>query len=331
MSYWRPVVQVGPSRPREALTLAGGWGWFTHVELLERDAPPRIKPVAVLPETVARRLTAPRPPIAGLSMNAPRIMAILNVTPDSFSDGGRHDDGTALRLVAEGADIVDIGGESTRPGATEVPVQDEIARIRPAIAALRSAWDGAISIDTRKAGVARAAVDAGATLLNDVSALTWDPAMAAVAADSGLPLCLMHAQGDPQTMQDAPAYADVLLDVYDHLSDRIEAAESAGIARKRIVIDPGIGFSKTLEHNLALLARISLFHALGCPILLGASRKRFIGTIGGADTPGDRLPGSVAVALAGIAQGVQIVRVHDMAATRQALRLWQAATSGERP
>ncbi|QFU07517.1 Dihydropteroate synthase [Rhodobacteraceae bacterium THAF1] len=335
MSYWRPLVQVGPSRPAKALPLAGGWGWFTHLERLERDGSAQVVSADALPDDVQVRLTTPRAHVAGLAMDRPRIMAILNATPDSFSDGGQHEGDAAQagarRLVGEGADIIDVGGESTRPGAQEVPVDAEIARIQPVIAALRAEWSGVISVDTRKAPVAAAAARAGATMLNDVSALTWDADMATTAADSGLPICLMHAQGDPQTMQDAPHYDDVLLDVYDHLSDRIDAATSAGIDRERIVIDPGIGFGKTLEHNLSLLARLSLFHTLGCPILLGASRKRFIGTIGEADTPGDRMPGSVAVALAGIAQGVQIVRVHDMAATRQALRLWQAATSGETP
>jgi dihydropteroate synthase len=200
------------------------------------------------------------------------------------------------------------------------------------IAAARAAGiDTPISIDTRKAAVARAALKWGANIVNDVAALTFDPAMAGVVAAADCPVILMHAQGTPQTMQDDPHYDDVLLDVYDWLAARIAAAVAAGIARDRIAIDPGIGFGKTTAHNLALLQRLSLFHALGQPILLGASRKRFIGTIGQADDPQARMPGSVAVALAGIAQGVQMVRVHDVVETRQALRLWFAVSRGEEP
>ena len=333
-SYWRPLCQSGPVRVPDALPVAGGWCWFTHVERLERGEASRILPADALPDEVRDRLTAPRASIAGLSVDVPRIMAILNTTPDSFSDGGRYLDRDAgieqaRRLVAEGSDMIDVGGESTRPGAAFVPAQDEIERTSPVIAALRAEWGGAISIDTRKADVARSAVEAGAGLVNDVSAMSFDPGMAAVMAESGLPVCLMHARGDPATMQRDPSYDDVLLDVYDHLEDRRDKAIASGIAAEGIVLDPGIGFGKTLDHNLALLSRLSLFHALGCPILLGVSRKRFIGTLGGVDTPAERVPGSLAVALAGLAQGVQITRVHDMAATAQAFALWQAATMGE--
>jgi len=333
MSYLRPLAQTGPVRPAEALQLAGGWAWFTHVERLSRGAAPEVVPVAALADDERAPLTASRAAVAGLSMDTPRIMAILNVTPDSFSDGGLHATGDAsregaARLIAAGADILDVGGESTRPGAAEVPVDDEIERVAPAIRAARAAWDGAISIDTRKAPVARAAIDAGATMLNDVSAMDFDPAMAPLAAETGLPICLMHAQGGPETMQADPRYDDVLLDVYDTLAARRDAAIAAGIAADRIVLDPGIGFGKTLEHNLALLNGLSLFHGLGCPILLGASRKRFIGTLSGEDGAAARVPGSLAVALAAVAQGVQILRVHDMAETRQALTIWQAIEKG---
>ncbi|SFG79976.1 dihydropteroate synthase [Palleronia marisminoris] len=334
MTYWRPIPQAGPARPPEALTLAGGWTWFTHVEALSRDAVPRILPAEALPYAVRDRLVAPRAPLGRLSLDQPRIMAILNATPDSFSDGGVHAGAEvpqARALIAAGADILDVGGESTRPGATAIPVDDEIARVTPAIRAARADWDGPISIDTRKAAVAEAAIAAGADMINDVSAMTFDLRMPATVAAAGLPVCLMHAQGDPATMQQSPRYDNVLLDVYDYLAARVDAAESAGIPRDRIIVDPGIGFGKTVAHNLALLARLSLFHALGCPILLGASRKRFIGTIGGAEVPRDRMSGSIAVALAGAAQGTQILRVHDLADTRQALTLWQASTTGETP
>lgn len=373
--YFRPIPDPAGGRWR----LAGGWVRFSALEVLRRGAPPEI--VTDAPPQIIAALTAPRPALLGLGMDAPRIMGIVNVTPDSFSDGGRWtgdggvDHGRAL--IAEGADILDIGGESTRPGAAEVAVDAETARVLPAITALaRGAASGVeagerrsggivpqgggardgiarngvvadvaaegeaaqaapiaprfpVSIDTRKAAVARAAVAAGAGMVNDVSGLDFDPAMAAEVARSGAAICLMHAQGLPETMQDDPRYDDVLLDVYDALEARIDRAVAAGIPRDGIVIDPGIGFGKTLAHNLAILRRISVFHALGVPVLLGASRKRFIGTLSGAEAAADRDPGSLAVTLAAVAQGVQIHRVHDVRGTRQGLTLWQAITQDD--
>lgn len=326
MSYYRPLVQCSPDRPADALTLAGGWCWFSHVAVHTRDAPPRIASASDLPRDTFENLTRPRLDIAGMAMDTPRIMGILNVTPDSFSDGGLFDDpATALShaqaMQTAGADIIDIGGESTRPGAADVSMSEEINRTAPVIAAIRERLDVPISIDTRKAPVAKAAIAAGAGMVNDVAAFSYDPALADVTAQAGLPVCLMHAQGDPGTMQQNPTYDDVLLDVYDFLAARIAVAVAAGIPRDQIVVDPGIGFGKTLDHNLTLLRGLSLFHSLGCPILLGASRKRFIGTIGGADAAPDRMAGSVAVALHGVRQGVQILRVHDTYETRQAMDL----------
>ena len=232
--------------------------------------------------------------------------------------------------MADAADILDIGGESTRPGAVDVGAHDEIARTAPVIAALRASRSNlCISIDTRKAVVATAALAAGADIINDVAALGYDPQMARVVAGSGAPVILMHAQGAPSTMQAAPEYENVVLDVYDFLEEKLNIAVAAGIARDKIVLDPGIGFGKTVAHNLALIRGLSLLHGLGCPILLGASRKRFIGTISGTDDAGARLPGSLAVALAGLAQGVQIVRVHDVGETRQAFALWRAVNLGD--
>lgn len=332
--YHRPIPLTGPERLKAALPLAGGPLIFDRIEVLSRDAPPRIISADQAPADVLARLTAPRAAIAGLDMARPTIMGILNVTPDSFTDGGQHNAPAAAltharTMQGQGADIIDVGGESTRPGATEVPAGDEIARTAPVIATLRAAGLSLpISIDTRKTAVARAAIEAGATLVNDVSGFTFDDALAPYCATENLPVCVMHAQGDPQTMQQNPRYDDVLLDVYDFLAARIAALESAGIPRARIIVDPGIGFGKTQAHNLALLARISLFHALGCPILLGASRKKFIATLGQAPDIDARVHGSVAVALAAAAQGVQILRVHDVFATRSALTLWQAATKG---
>ena len=264
-------------------------------------------------------------------MEWPRLMGILNVTPDSFSDGGQYDSkaaaiGHARDMIQNGADIIDIGGESTRPGAEFVPADLEIERTIPVIRNILRQSAVPVSIDTRKGKVARAALTAGASMVNDVSALNYDAELSEIIADIGVPVCLMHAQGDPKSMQDRPEYEDVLLDVYEYLAGRIDAAVSAGIARSNIIIDPGIGFGKTLDHNLALLRGLSLFHSLGCVIILGASRKRFIGILGKEPEPRSRVPGSIAVALAGIAQGVQITRIHDIAQTRQALTLWAAAT-----
>ena len=329
MTCYRPLVQQGRARPQGAASLAGTGLWFTHVEALSRRDAPRIVAAQDLPAKVLVPLTAPRAPLAGLDFDAPRLMGILNVTPDSFSDGGRHNApdaalAAALAMVENGADIVDIGGESTRPGADFIPAEQEIARTAPVIAALRGKSDVAISIDTRKADVAAAALDAGATLVNDVSGLTYDTDMPGLCRDRNVPVCAMHAQGDPATMQVAPRYDNVVLEVYEFLEARVAALEKAGIARERILVDPGIGFGKTLEHNLALLRNIAVFHGLGCAILLGVSRKRFIGSIGKAPRADARAPGSIALGLAALAQGVQILRVHDVGETAQAIRLWRA-------
>jgi dihydropteroate synthase len=270
-----------------------------------------------------------RAPIAGLALDRPRTMGIVNVTPDSFSDGGRYlvpDAAVAhgLQLEAEGADILDVGGESTRPRAQPVSLEEECRRVLPVIEGLAKRARVPVSIDTRNAEVMRRAAGAGARLINDVSALTYDPNGLAIAAQTGLPVVLMHAQGDPPTMQSNPTYADVVLDVYDALQARIEACEQAGIPRKRLVIDPGIGFGKTLAHTLALLGSLAIFQGLGCAVMLGVSRKSFLGKLTGA-TVEQRLPGSLAGALLGAAQGVQILRVHEVAATRQALAVWQGA------
>ncbi|WP_412551661.1 dihydropteroate synthase [Shimia sp. MIT910701] len=333
-TYYRPIAQTDAARPASALKLAGGRCWFTHVEVLRRGEAPKVESTQDVPKDVLAGLSAPRASICRLDMSSPHLMGILNVTPDSFSDGGQFAGVAAAVQQAEamhaaGASLIDVGGESTRPGADFVPVDDEITRTAPAIRAISSKLELPISIDTRKSEVARQALLEGASLVNDVSGFTYDPQLAGVAKEANVPVCVMHAQGDPATMQQNPTYDDVLLDVYDFLETQVERLTSLGIARDQIVVDPGIGFGKTLAHNLALLARLSLFHGLGCPILLGASRKKFIGTIGKASLAQERMPGSVAVALEGVAQGAQIVRVHDVAETRQALNLWQAVTTGD--
>ncbi|WP_170381522.1 dihydropteroate synthase [Ruegeria atlantica] len=327
--YFRPLVQHGAARLDGAVSLAGQSLWFTHAERLSRTSPPAIVAARDIQTEVLKRLTGPRADIAGLAMDRPQIMGILNATPDSFSDGGVHNSveaavSAAKQMVAHDAGILDIGGESTRPGAAFVPEDEEIARTKPLIEAIRAETQALISIDTRKASVAKAAWNAGAGLINDVSGFTFDPQLAPFCAEVGAPVCVMHMQGDPATMQDDPQYDDVLLDVYDFLEAQIEKLERLGVNRNRIVADPGIGFGKTLEHNLTLLQNLSLFHGLGCPILLGVSRKGLIGEIGREPRKDARAPGSIAVALAGLSQGVQIVRVHDVAETVQALRLWAA-------
>ncbi|WP_165184893.1 dihydropteroate synthase [Caulobacter soli] len=260
----------------------------------------------------------------------PRVMGIVNVTPDSFSDGGRFlDPGAALdqarRLIDEGADILDIGGESTRPGAAPVPAAEEIARVVPLIEAIRAGSDVAISIDTMKPAVARAAVAAGATIWNDVAALRFAPDAPEVAAELGCEVVLMHMLGEPGTMQDDPRYDDVVAEVEAFLLARALTAMAAGVEREKVWLDPGIGFGKTPAHNLALLAALPRLVALGYPILLGASRKRFIAALDplGADAA-DRLGGSLAAHLHGASAGVAAVRAHDARETVQALTVWGA-------
>ncbi|HUS55876.1 MAG TPA: dihydropteroate synthase [Thermohalobaculum sp.] len=337
-AYLRPLP-CAPTRPG-ARPLAGTQFGFVEIEVLRRGNAPEILPVvaaeAMHPEEAEAlaRLSAPRTALAGLELSQPRIMGVVNVTPDSFSDGGRLADANAavadgLALAAAGADILDIGGESTRPGANPVGLDEELDRVIPVIEGLHAAGCPAlISIDTRKASVAEAALTAGAVMINDISALTYDQRSLAVAATAPS-VCLMHALADPRTMQDDPRYGDVLLDVYDFLEMRLAAAEAAGIDRVRVVVDPGIGFGKTIEHNLALIRRLSLFHGLGCAVILGASRKRFIGTLSGVGEAGKRAHGSVAAALVGLALGAQILRVHDVAETRQAVQVWMAITLEE--
>ncbi|MDP2213379.1 dihydropteroate synthase [Phenylobacterium sp.] len=264
-------------------------------------------------------------------------MGVLNLTPDSFSDGGRYEGlepalAQARRLIGQGADILDIGGESTRPGASPVPAEAEIGRVVPVITALAAEAAPPLSVDTMKPQVARAAVAAGATIWNDVTALSHAPDSADVAAELGCQVVLMHMQGEPRTMQATPHYEDVTAEVCAFLVDRAAAAMAAGVAREKIWLDPGIGFGKSLDHNLALLAHLDAVCALGFPVLLGASRKRFIAAIHpGAEAPDARAPGSIAAALAGAQAGVAAVRVHDVGETIQALDVWSAIKAARRP
>jgi dihydropteroate synthase len=265
-----------------------------------------------------------------LLLDRPRIMGIVNVTPDSFSDGGAHA-GTAaavahaLALAAEGADILDIGGESTRPGASRVPVEVELARVVPVIEALVRECALPISVDTSHPEVMRAAVGAGAGLINDVRALRGDGALDAAAA-LGVPVCLVHMLGEPASMQDDPVYGDVVAEVHGFFTQRIFACEMAGMPKKRLLVDPGFGFGKSLAHNLSLLAQLRRFTELGVPVLAGLSRKGMIGALTGRDAA-DRVHGSVAAALIAAQNGAAIVRVHDVAATVDALKVWLAVAS----
>jgi dihydropteroate synthase len=261
------------------------------------------------------------------------VMGIVNVTPDSFYDGGkRFDTGRAaddaIEMIDLGAEILDIGGESTRPGAQPVSLEEEIRRVLPVIRELRKRCSVPISIDTYKGAVARVALDEGADIVNDISALRFDPAMAALVAHEGVPLILMHMQGVPRTMQREPHYEDVVREVRDFLAERVCAAKQAGIAPEKIIIDPGIGFGKTLAHNLALLKNLQSFNSLGQPLLIGVSRKAFIGKILSAAGPEERLEGSLAAAVAAALSGANILRVHDVSETVRALRVIDAIRLG---
>ena len=271
-----------------------------------------------------------------LKFTRPRIMGILNVTPDSFSDGGQYEGVElavkhAIRLIEQGADILDIGGESTRPGAAEIDVKEEVRRTVPVIQAIRHATrdydeDVVISIDTRKPDVAEAAILSGADIWNDVSALGFDDRSPKMAADLGCPVILMHAQGRPENMQDNPNYEDAVSDIWDWLLQRASQVCEAGVDRSAITLDPGIGFGKRQEDNLAILRHLDKFKALGFPLLMGASRKSFIGRIDGSEAD-DRLGGSIAAALWSAQAGADILRVHDVSETVQAMGVWEAIAS----
>jgi len=350
----RPIPVEAATAPVGALPLAGGRQCFALCEAVAREqggatpveraralVAPAEAPAwaaqfgpecAVQAERALAALRAPRAPFAGLDLSRPRLMGILNVTPDSFSDGGdRFDAGRAvadgLAMVEAGAAILDVGGESTRPGAAPVEESEELRRTLPVVRALAEAG-ALVSIDTRRARVMAEALSAGASIVNDVTALVGDPDSLPTVADAGASVVLMHMLGEPRTMQRDPSYADAPLDIHDYLEARVEACEAAGIARARIAIDPGIGFGKSLAHNLRILDQLTVLHDIGCPLVLGVSRKSFIAkAVSGPDGPPPpkaRLPGSLAAGLAGLARGVQILRVHDVAETAQAVTIWDA-------
>ena len=322
--------------------LAGGLNWFAMAELLKVEGHRRVSTELISVDGIEnrfddelaaqwKRLTSPRAALQlgerTIRLDQPQVMGIINATPDSFSDGGQFADAAsaaeaAIKMTAQGAAIVDVGGESTRPGARVIWEGDEIERVVPVIRQV-AAGGAAVSVDTRKADVMTAAVEVGARVINDVSALTFDQRSAEVVSAAGVPIVLMHHRGAPEVMQDDPRYDDVLVEVYLWLEARIAAALDAGVKREHILIDPGFGFGKKLAHNLELMNGLALFHSLDCPIVIGASRKRTIGALSGEAPPDKRVAGSIAFALKAAEQGVQLLRVHDVLETVQALRVWR--------
>ncbi len=354
--YLQPLAMLrGLSASRavkagQALWLAGGPLAFTIIKIIFREGGSRqgerLVPVGGLASAIAdlsgpgqteisgllRRISAVRPALACAGRvvskwQRPLLQGIVNVTPDSFSDGYDSPDKAishAHQLIGEGADIIDIGGESTRPGAEKISVRQELDRVLPVIEGLA---DSAVplSIDSRNAEVMAEALKAGASIVNDVTALTHDKDSLDIVARADCPVILMHSLGSPDRMQDRPQYDDVVLDIYDYLAGRLEICQNAGIDRDRLIIDPGIGFGKTVAHNMALIRGLGLFHGLGVPLLLGASRKSFIGHLTGEKAAASRLGGSLAAGQAGYDRGVQILRVHDVRQSRQARDMWVAS------
>ncbi|MCV2875162.1 dihydropteroate synthase [Rhodobacteraceae bacterium XHP0102] len=330
-AYYRPIPIIGSAQSQGALPLAGGWCHFTQVERLTRNGTREVLQAQELPDSWRADLTTPRGHFASVPMSRPSLMGILNLTPDSFSDGGRHNQGDAAlaqarRMMAEGADILDLGAESTRPGAREIPSDEETARLLPIVAAIKDA--AVVSVDTRKASVGRAALAAGARVVNDVSGLRFDPSMVDLLRETRAPVVLMHSLGTPETMQDlAPdAYQDVVLDIFDGLAAMRDAALAAGLTRDQILLDIGAGFGKTYPQTRALLRDISLFHGLGCGLLLGVSRKGFVGHVTGIAQADQRDAASAAIGLWAISQGVQMLRVHDIAVHHAMISAYMAAS-----
>ena len=342
-TYLRPVqfVDTPVGRDGEVARLAGGLGWFAGYERVEVEDGRRVSQrtltiaEAEADERLApliARISAPRAPLRlggrVLRLEQPLVMGILNLTPDSFSDGGRHAEDPAgaaqagVDMGIAGAAIVDVGGESTRPGASEVWEGDEIARVAPVIERLARSG-AAVSVDTRKAAVMEAGLAAGAHVVNDVAALLWDARALEVVVKAGCPVVLMHSPDPDKGGHARVSYGDVLTEVYDWLEARVDAVAAAGVDRAKILIDPGLGFGKSLQDNLALLNGLALFHGIGCGLVLGASRKRMIGALSNEAPAAERLGGSLALALKGAELGAQLIRVHDVFETAQALRVWR--------
>ncbi len=349
--YLRPIGFIDSPQFHDGANarLAGSMLWFTQIELTARREGKLHRSLvdlrqwdaakdAMSPDNRARaemlfeRITAPREALnlgdRVVRMDQPQVMGILNMTPDSFSDGGKSDGDlsiaaeAAIRMSSDGAAIIDIGGESTRPGAPLIWEGDEIKRVEPIIAHL-SGTGTAISIDTRKAAVMTAAIGAGARMINDVSALLYDDAAIQIAKAAGVPVVLMHSPSQSSDPHKGGGYADVVTDVFDWLDERVEAVVAAGIPRSKILVDPGIGFGKSLNENLAIINNLSIYHGIGCALVFGASRKRLVGALSNEADVDQRLGGSIFLALKAVEQGAHIVRVHDVAETVQAIRVWR--------
>ena len=328
--YYRPIIQNDITRPEFHLNLSNQNQWFDRFEKLERGKPPLHVSADEVPREVTRKLTSLRKSCIFDDFKKPLIMGVLNLTPDSFSDGGINFHATdaiktADKMARDGVDVIDVGGESTRPGAEQIPDDLELSRIELVIQAIRSKHPSCrVSVDTRKSSVMKRVIELGVNFINDVSALSFDTESIHLLSKKNVQVCLMHGGLNPKTMQEETIYDDVVLDVYDYLEAQINYAIAGGIKKENIIVDPGIGFGKTESQNIRLIQKASIFHTLGCPILYGVSRKAFIGSISGVDQAIDRFPGSIAVALDLIRQGIQFIRVHDTFETKQALALWKA-------
>lgn len=328
MEYFFPEINYVPSGFEKFYRIQGGTTVFNSFRVIQRNKKPRVISTSEVKEEFLDRFTSKPISMLGLSFETPAVMGILNVTPDSFYDGEKFFTEKqfvekGLHLLKIGCTVLDIGGESTRPGAKEVPSTIEIERIIGVIEKIKNSVPSAIiSVDTRKSMVAEKALQAGATIVNDISAGSFDKEMFEVVAKHRAGICLMHSRGIPENMQNMPYYDDILLDIYDYFEEKIAEAQSKGIPREKIVIDPGIGFGKKLHHNLEIINKISLFLGLGLPVMIGVSRKSFIGEIISKRDPSERLTGSVVAMLASLNRGVNIVRVHDVKEAADAIKVW---------
>jgi len=333
-SYFRPIVRTGSPRSQHSIFLAETNYWVSEAEEIKYGKETKLVSINDVPDWWKKRWLKKRSDILGMEFGFPKLMGILNITPDSFSDGGNHVKldvalNQAKFMEENGVDIIDIGGESTRPGALTVPISEEIKRIEPVITGISARSKIPISVDTRKSKVASAARKAGASMVNDVSGFTFDPNLLAYCSKYKLPVCVMHMKGSPENMQNNPKYENILIEVFDFLENQIGTLVQAGISRDQIIADVGIGFGKNIGHNLALIKNISLFHGLGVPLLFGVSRKSIISNVARVEKPSDRVHGSISLAISALGQGVQVFRVHDVAETRQAFDLWVAVNFGE--
>ena len=328
MEYFFPEINYGSRGFEKFHKIYGGTTAFNSFRVIQRNKKPRVISTSEVKEEFLNRFTSKPISMLGLSFETPAIMGILNVTPDSFYDGERFFTEKqfvekGLNLLKIGCTVLDVGGESTRPGAKEVPSTIEIERIMGVIKKIKNSVPSAIiSVDTRKSMVAEKALGAGASMVNDISAGSFDKKMFEVVAKHRAGICLMHSRGLPENMQDKPNYDEIMLDLYDYFEEKVTEAQSKGIPREKIVIDPGIGFGKKLHHNLEIINKISLFLGLGLPVMIGISRKNFIGEIISEREPSERLIGSVAAMLTTLNRGVNIFRVHDVKEAADAIKVW---------